>query len=107
VLRQARLVAGDLSAPAPRALLVPLGAETLRLPLQVGKGWNGTIRPFENMEKTMEKNIEMVDLSHRNCDFYGFFFGIHRVRSVRFGSCDWMKPEVYWNLFFPGRGKKT
>lgn len=35
VLRQARLVAGDLSAPAPRALLAPLGAETLRLPLQI------------------------------------------------------------------------
>eukprot|EP00434_Breviolum_minutum_P026705 symbB.v1.2.023604.t1/scaffold2171.1/size87081/2 len=35
VLRTARLLAGDLSAAAPRALQAPLVAETLRIPLQM------------------------------------------------------------------------
>ena len=48
----------------------------------------------------------MVDLSHRNGGFLWFFLEIHRVRSVRFGSCDWMKPEVYWIFLFCRPWKK-
>ena len=37
----------------------------------------------------MEKNIEMVDLSHRNCDFYGFFWDSQgEVGSFRFLRLD-------------------